>query len=350
MSLVEVEGLVKHFPLRHGKGAVRAVDGVSFTIERGRTLALVGESGCGKTTVGRCLLRLVEPTQGVVRFDGQDVTAMRPRELREARRAMQLVFQDPYSSLDPRMTIRAIVAEPLLLHGATKRGDLDEAVLRRLERVGLGAEHLRRFPHELSGGQRQRVGIARALALEPRFLVLDEPTSALDVSVQSRILALLTDLQRDLGLTYLFISHDLAVVRQLADEVAVMYLGEIVERGPTEAVFTDPQHPYTMALLSAVPVPDPTQGRDRILLHGDVPSPARPPAACRFHPRCFRAQEVCALDKPALEPKGACLAACHFPGKEHEGLQRTLPEPASVEEHPEQAPKEPAPEEPSPAR
>ena len=317
--LLEVRDLKKYFPIRGGliqrtMNHVRAVDGVSFDIARGTTLGLVGESGCGKTTVGRTVLRLTDPTEGTLRFMGQDIAELSRRQLRPLRPKMQIVFQDPMSSLNPRMTVRQILLEPLRLNGWS-REKADDKVTGLLEKVGLRPEHQHRFPHEFSGGQRQRIGVARALALDPAFIVLDEPTSALDVSVQAQVLNLLGSLQRDLGLTYLFISHDLSVVRHLCDEVAFRYLGRIVEKGPVEQVFSDPQHPYTQALLSAVPIPDPELRAKRILLTGDVPSPVNPPKACRFTPRCPRAQDVCREVDPSLEPKKPLqLAACHFPG------------------------------------
>jgi len=318
--LVEVADLVKWFPIRGGLiqrtvDHVRAVDGVSFGIKEGTTLGLVGESGCGKTTVGRTILRLTDPTSGSIKFRGQEIATIRRREMRALRPKMQIVFQDPMSSLNPRMTVRQILAEPLLINGAG-REESGERVAELLQKVGLDVDHANRFPHEFSGGQRQRIGVARALALNPDFVVLDEPTSALDVSVQAQVLNLLKKLQREMGLTYLFISHDLSVIRHLCDEIAVMYLGRIVEKGPVERVFADPQHPYTQALLSAVPIPDPTLKAKRILLTGDVPSPVNPPEACRFHPRCPRAQlDVCAVVDPPLEEKAPSqLAACHFPG------------------------------------
>ena len=321
--LLEVEGLHKHFPIRKGlfgrvAGHVRAVDGVSFTLAEGETLGLVGESGCGKTTTGRCILRLSEPTRGKVRFAGREVTLMDPRELRALRREMQIVFQDPYSSLNPRLTVGSMLEEPLAIHGLAKGAAARERVAELLTRVGLSPDHSRRYPHEFSGGQRQRIGIARALAVSPRLIVLDEPVSALDVSIQAQIVNLLQDLQRDLGLTYLFVAHDLSVVEHISTRVAVMYLGRIVEIADRATLYRDPRHPYTRALLSAVPVPDPDRRSQRIVLQGDVPSPARPPAGCRFHPRCPLAAEKgmparCSADDPTLrEVEPGHWVACHF--------------------------------------
>jgi len=322
--LVEVRDLVKHYQasrrwlgLGRARGVVRAVDGVSFDIPTGQTLGLVGESGCGKTTVGRTMLRLTEPTAGRMVFAGQDVFALDGPRLRALRRRMQIVFQDPYSSLNPRMTVRRALREPLEIHGLTGggRGAMDARVAALLDEVGLDPTVADRYPHELSGGQRQRVGIARALALEPEFLVCDEPVSALDVSVQAQVLNLLAELRERRRLTYLFIAHDLAVVRHIADEVAVMYLGRIVERAPAARLYAGPRHPYTTSLLSAVPVPDPKARRQRIVLTGDVPSPATPPSGCPFHPRCPHPKKDarCATERPALrEVVPGQLAACHF--------------------------------------
>jgi oligopeptide/dipeptide ABC transporter ATP-binding protein len=320
--LVEVHGLEKHFPITRGIliqrriGAVRAVDGVDLEVRRGETLGIVGETGCGKSTTARLIMRLLDATGGQVLFDGDDITNVKGARLKQVRREMQMIFQDPYSSLNPRKTIGSIVAEPFAIHGMLKEsGERKRAVQELLETVGLSPEHYNRYPHEFSGGQRQRIGVARALALKPRLLIADEPVSALDVSIQAQVLNLLRDLQREFGLTLIFIAHDLSVVRHMCDRVAVMYLGRIVETGDSEALYAFPRHPYTGALLSAVPVADPTRhGAQRRLLTGDVPSPANPPKACRFHTRCPKAQELCSLEDPPLEDKGSgTLAACHFP-------------------------------------
>ena len=312
---LQVHDLVKHFPVRGSGGhiVVQAVSGVSFDLTRGRTLGLVGESGSGKSTVGRCVLRLLEPTSGQVLFEGVDLTTLSNHALRRARQRMQIVFQDPYASLDPRMTVASIISEPLRIHSVP--GDRDQRVRDLLALVGLNPEHGNRYPHEFSGGQRQRVGIARAIALEPSMLVLDEPVSALDVSIQAGVVNLLEDLQDRLGLAYLFIAHDLSVVRHICDEIAVMYLGKIAEYGPAETVYEHPQHPYTQALLSAVPVPEPAieRARTRIMLEGDIPSPVQPPSGCRFRTRCWKAQEKCAQEEPELIDRGAGHpVACHF--------------------------------------
>ena len=322
-ALLEVRALTKHFPIRRGwfggvSGQVRAVDGVSFDIRRGETLGLVGESGCGKTTLGRALLRLVEPTAGSVTLGGTDITALPKGELRAARRRMQIVFQDPYSSLNPRLTVGSMIGEALAIHGLARGAAAAERVAALLTQVGLSPDHARRYPHEFSGGQRQRIGIARALAVEPELLVLDEPVSALDVSIQAQIVNLLQELQERLGLTYLFVAHDLSVVEHISDRVAVMYLGRIVELADAADLYADPRHPYTRSLLSAVPVPDPAHRAERIVLRGDVPSPARPSAGCRFHPRCFLAEQDghmarCQAEDPALrEVAPGHWVACHF--------------------------------------
>ncbi|MGH2953789.1 MAG: ABC transporter ATP-binding protein [Solirubrobacterales bacterium] len=326
-ALLEVRNLVKHFPIKSGilidreVGRVRAVDDVSFSIAEGETLGLVGESGCGKSTLCRSLLRLIEPTSGSVRFRDQEVTTLGRRELRPLRRDMQMIFQDPYASLNPRKRVRQIVGDPLRLHGLASGSELDRRVEQLVERVGLSSEHLNRFPHEFSGGQRQRIGIARALALGPKMIIADEPVSALDVSIQAQIINLLEDLQDEFGLTYVFVAHDLGVVRQVADRIAVMYLGKIVELGPADEVYANPIHPYTLSLLSAVPIPDPraNAGRKPVVLEGDVPSPADPPAACRFHPRCPYATEICSEVEPPLVDHGRDhWAACHHPlNREH---------------------------------
>jgi oligopeptide transport system ATP-binding protein len=322
-ALLEVRDLKKHFPIMKGLfsrvvGAVKAVDGVSFTVQRGETLGLVGESGCGKTTTGRCILRLIEPTSGEVRFEGQDVAGLPKRELRAMRRRMQIVFQDPYSSLNPRLTVGSMLGEALAVHRIASGQAARDRVAELLQMVGLAADHARRYPHEFSGGQRQRLGIARALAVEPKLIVLDEPVSALDVSIQAQIINLLQDLQRQLGLTYLFVAHDLSVVEHISTRVAVMYLGRIVELADRETLYQDPRHPYTKSLLSAVPIPDPTRRKERIVLKGDVPSPARPPSGCRFHPRCPLAEQVQGLarcsgeDPPLREVAPGHWVACHF--------------------------------------
>ena len=316
--LLDVRDLVKHFPVRRGVfgrvvGQVRAVDGVSFEIPAGEVLGLVGESGCGKTTTGRCVLRLVEPTAGSVRFDGREITRLPRRELRALRREMQIVFQDPYSSLNPRLTVESMLTEALSIHGLARGARARARAAELLELVGLAPEHARRYPHEFSGGQRQRIGVARALAVSPRLIVADEPVSALDVSIQAQILNLLRGLQRRMGLTYLFVAHDLSVVEHVSDRVAVMYLGRIVELADAEALYRRPRHPYTASLLSAIPVPDPGWRRERVVLKGDVPSPAHPPAGCRFHPRCPMARERCAREEPALREVGpGQVSACHF--------------------------------------
>jgi oligopeptide/dipeptide ABC transporter ATP-binding protein len=321
--VLEVIDLVKEYSaggglFRRGGGRVQAVSGVSFSIAAGETLGLVGESGCGKSSTGRAVVRLVEPTSGSVRLSGVDVVAMGERELRSARRHMQFVFQDPYASLNPRMTAEAIIAEPLRVHGTWSAGG-PARVRELMEMVGLSPDQAGRYPYSFSGGQRQRIGIARAIALEPSLLVLDEPLSSLDVSIQAGIVNLLEDLQERLGLAYLFIAHDLAMVRHISDHVAIMYLGKIVETGAVDSIFEAPRHPYTRALLSSVPVPDPRvqRGRQRIVLEGDVPSAVNPPSGCRFRTRCWKAQDVCATEEPGLVVRPGSPAghqtACHFP-------------------------------------
>lgn len=322
--LLRVNDVRKHFPVRGGllgiraEGAIRAVDGVSFTIRRGETLGLVGESGCGKSTLGRLILRLIEPTAGDVYFDGQSLFSLPQKRMREVRRHLQIVFQDPYASLDPRMTVGEIVGEGLLVHGVHSRAHREELVRDVLAQVGLSGSYINRYPHEFSGGQRQRIGIARALVLKPKLLVCDEPVSSLDVSIQSQVLNLLNDLQRDLGLTYLFIAHNLAVVQHVSDRVAVMYLGRVVELGAVDELYEFPRHPYTIALISAVLDPSLRSRRKRLVLHGDVPSPANPPSGCRFHTRCWLRERLsnpdrCVTEEPLLRDVAADhLTACHF--------------------------------------
>ncbi|MDH3475257.1 MAG: dipeptide ABC transporter ATP-binding protein [Rhodospirillales bacterium] len=314
--LLECSDVVKHFRSKDGRSAIHAVNGVSLALERGETLGIVGESGCGKSTLARLLLRLIEPTSGSLRFDGVDLLAQSQRQLRARRRNMQLVFQDPYASLDPRLTVGTIIAEPLAIHGAGNRSSRRARVAELLETVGLEPEAAARYPHEFSGGQRQRIGIARAIALEPKLIIADEPVSALDVSIQSQILNLLVDLKARLALSYVFISHDLAVVEHVSDRVAVMYLGRIVEHTDTERLYAQPSHPYTQALVSAIPRPDPEQAQDRIVLGGDIPNPEQPPGGCPFHPRCPKAMENCRSELPKPSnlgtPERPHLVACHL--------------------------------------
>jgi oligopeptide/dipeptide ABC transporter ATP-binding protein len=318
--LLRADNVYKQFPLKGRRGAaIHAVDGVSLSVRRGETLGLVGETGCGKSTLARCLTRLYDLTDGTVEFDGRDITKLSRRELAPVRRDIQMIFQDPYGSLNPRRRVGSIVGDPFAIHGIAEGRDRRRRVQELMELVGLNPEHYNRYPSEFSGGQRQRIGVARALALRPKLIVCDEPVSALDVSIQAQVINLLDDLQDEFGLTYVFISHDLSVVRHVSDRVAVMYLGRIVEQAPTEQLYEHPRHPYTAALLSAVSVADPdlADRRERILLSGDVPSPIAPPAGCRFHPRCPKAQDRCSVEDPALEVRDADpathLTACHFP-------------------------------------
>jgi oligopeptide/dipeptide ABC transporter ATP-binding protein len=349
--LVEVRHLKKYFPikkgvLQHEVARVHAVDDVSFSVQKGETLGLVGESGCGKSTLGRTIVRLLEATDGEILFEGREITHLGPRRLRPLRREMQMIFQDPYASLNPRKRVGSIIGDPLKIHGIGSKQDRKRRVQELLETVGLSPEHYNRFPHEFSGGQRQRIGVARALALRPKLIIADEPVSALDVSIQSQILNLLEDLQQEFELTYIFIAHDLGVVRHVSDRIAVMYLGKLVEVSPAEELYDRPIMPYTEALLSAVPVPDPdlSERRERIVLTGDVPSPIDPPAGCRFHPRCRYMTQVCREIEPPLTAFDGHLSACHHPlnvSKEEALRAEAAPE------TPESAPDEATPTEPA---
>ncbi len=317
--ILEVKDLVKHFPVggkRNGKGGVvQAVSGISFSLEAGETLGLVGESGCGKTTAGRTILKLNEPTSGNIIFEGEDITDFKPSRMRAVRAQMQIIFQDPYSALNPRQTIGKIISAPFEMQGITPDAGVKATVQGLMERVGLNPEHYNRYPHEFSGGQRQRIGIARAIALKPRFIVADEPVSALDVSIQAQVINLLDDLKQEEKISMVFIAHDLSVVQHISDRVAVMYLGKIMELAPTADLYANPHHPYTTALLSAVPLPDPRgeRTRERIILQGDLPSPINPPQGCVFNTRCWKAQDKCRTEAPALVQLGASQVACHFP-------------------------------------
>lgn len=316
--LLEVNDLIKHFPIKGGvfgrvMGHVKAVDGISFYVNKGETLGLVGESGCGKTTTGKVVLRLEEATEGQILFEGKNVLDMGREEMRAMRREMQIIFQDPYSSLNPRMTVGNIIGEALEIHGLAKGKKKEKRVKELLETVGLTAHHMRRYPHEFSGGQRQRIGVARALAVDPKLIVCDEPVSALDVSIQAQVINLMEDLQDDFDLTYLFIAHDLSVVKHISDRIAVMYLGKIVEMADKNELFENPIHPYTQALLSAIPIPDPTIKREKIILKGDVPSPVNPPSGCRFHTRCPYVMDICKTEEPEFVDWGdGHYAACHL--------------------------------------
>ncbi|AEV89005.1 peptide ABC transporter ATPase [Actinoplanes sp. SE50] len=337
-NLLEVTGLQKHFPITKGLlkrqvGAVRAVDGIDLTVQAGETLGLVGESGCGKSTTGRLFSRILEPTAGKIVFEGQDITHKSVGQMRPLRRDVQMIFQDPYSSLNPRHTVGSIISAPLQIQDIPTPQGLKKAVQELLELVGLNPEHYNRYPHEFSGGQRQRIGIARALALRPKLIIADEPVSALDVSIQAQVVNLLEDLQNEFDLTYVFIAHDLSVVRHISDRVAVMYLGKVMEIAPRDELYKNPRHPYTVALMSAVPVPDPVRRdraqRTRVLLTGDVPSPINPPSGCRFRTRCWKAQDICATQEPPLvarldDPEGH-LTACHFPIAQDEAVAGRTP-------------------------
>jgi peptide/nickel transport system ATP-binding protein len=321
-NILELKDLTKYFPIKGQgifsgtKGLVKAVDGVSLTVKRGETVGLVGESGCGKTTVGRTVMKLYEPTSGQIIFDGEDITNINRKDMKPVRSKMQMIFQDPFSSLNPRHTVGTIISSSFTIHGIEPEGGIDHAVGELLELVGLNPEHINRFPHEFSGGQRQRIGIARALALKPKLIVADEPVSALDVSIQAQVVNLLDDLQKELGLSYLFVAHDLSVVQHISDRVVVMYLGKVMEMAPTAELFKNPRHPYTKALLSAVPVADPKIGRtrERIILQGDLPSPVNPPAGCVFNTRCWKAQDICRTEIPeTIQISPLQTLACHFP-------------------------------------
>ncbi|MBN8210620.1 dipeptide ABC transporter ATP-binding protein [Bacillus sp. NTK071] len=322
-ALLEVKQLKKHFPIEGGVlkqqvGTVKAVDGVTFTLHKGETFGLVGESGCGKSTTGRMLMRLLEPSDGEVLFDGKEMTSLSKNEMRHLRKDIQMVFQDPFASLNPRHTVERIIEEPLIVHKLGNKAERKKRVRELLEIVGLSSYHAKRYPHQFSGGQRQRIGIARALAVNPKLIIADEPVSALDVSIQAQVLNLLEDLQKELGLTYLFIAHDLGVVRHISDRVGVMYLGRIVEMADSEKLYLDSKHPYTQALLSAVPVPDPEYGKDRIILTGDVPSPSNPPSGCPFHTRCPKAMDVCSSVVPEFrEVEPGHHTACHLYEEDH---------------------------------
>ncbi len=321
-TLLEVKDLQKHFPIKSGvlqkqTGAVKAVDGVSFSLHKGETLGIVGESGCGKSTTGRMVMRLLEPTGGKIIFEDRDLMTLSNSEMRKMRKDIQMVFQDPFASLNPRHTVEQIIEEPLIVHGLGNRQERKKRVRELLEIVGLNSYHAKRYPHQFSGGQRQRIGIARALAVKPKLIIADEPVSALDVSIQSQVLNLLEDLQKEFGLTYLFIAHDLGVVRHISDRVGVMYLGRIVELTDSDRLYESPKHPYTEALLSSVPIPDPEYSQERIILSGDVPSPSNPPSGCPFHTRCPKAMDICKQVVPTLqEVEQGHFTACHLYGEE----------------------------------